>query len=266
MFSRTILTDKHTEKIATHQRLVRAARYTLLEHLPDKTKPRIPSSKQINHFEGKNGPDGLAGKHSTRDFPTEMLDPSDKRPHLITHLNYHLKSLRRASRKRDDVRMAFEMAWSQHLIVDGLTPAHHHDYFGQLREFDAREVEEINSILKRIIVPGDGFIDSFRRNWKKIGPKGIGTNHILFEAGIDSLVMPISSRRLAVELDPRDIKRAKQGKYNQLYLESVRKVAKLNMFERYEHSGWTNDLVDDVRNVLIPECVKMIALGWLSAL
>lgn len=266
MFSRTIFADSRTEKIATHQRLVRAARTTTLQYLPAKARLRLPSSKQINHFEGKNGPDGLAGKHSIGDFPTEMLDPTARRPEILDQINYHLKCLRRAYRRHDDIRVAFELAWSQHLIIDGLTPAHHHDYHGQNKEIDPRELEEINSILKRIFTPGATFTDAVKRNWKKIGPRGLATNHILFEAGIDFIVMPLPASRLALELNPADIKRAKQGKYDRLYMESVRKIATLNLFERYEHSGWTNDLVDDVRRVLLPECVKIISLGWLSVL
>ena len=266
MFSRTIFADKRTEKIATHQRLVRAARRTTLQYAPQKAKFHLPSSKQINHFEGKNGPDGLAGKHNIGDFPKEMLNPNEKRPELLGQIDYHLKTLRRAYRRRDSIRTAFELAWSEHLIVDGLTPAHHHNYHEQNKEVDPRELEEINSLLKRIFTPGDGFTDTFKRNWKKAGPRGFATNHILFEAGIDFIVMPLPASRLSVELDPRDVRRVKQGKFSQVYMDSVRKVAKLNLFERYEHSGWTNDLVDDVRNILLPECVKMISLGWLSAL
>jgi hypothetical protein len=264
MFSRTIFADKRTEKIATHQRLVRAARRIVPRYVSARTQ--LPSAKQIVHFEGKNGPDGLAGKHNIQDFPMEMLNPTHQRHELIEHLNHHLRALGRAHRHHDEVRVAFELAWSEHLIVDGLTPAHHHDYSDQVKQLDPRELDEINSILKRIFVRGAGLTDTIRKNWKKIGPRGVATNHILFEAGIDFITMPLSAKRLEVELSPSDLKRVRQGKFVQVYLESVRRIADLHMFERYEHGGWSTDLVDDVRNVLLPECVKCIALGWLSVL
>jgi hypothetical protein len=36
------------------------------------------------------------------------------------------------------------------------------------------------------------------------------------------------------------------------------------MFERYEQKGWTEDLARDVRGAMIPEMIKMTALGWLA--
>jgi hypothetical protein len=266
MFSRTIFADGQTEKAATHQRICRAARHEVTKYLP--AGKFLPSSKQIVHFEGHNGPDGLAGKHSTGDFPTEFIDPADPNPPLYDEILNRIHNLRRAAKQHNEVRMAFEMAWLEHVVVDGLTPAHHQPFKKQLKELDPRSEAEINSILKRILVPSKNPLDLVLKNLRKSGPRGIATHHILFEAGIDFIVMPTSPKKLAptIEISVRDLALAKSGKYPALYRQSVDHINQHQMFQRYETAGWTSDLVEDVRKVLLPEAVRMVILAWLAGL
>ena len=37
------------------------------------------------------------------------------------------------------------------------------------------------------------------------------------------------------------------------------------MFDRFREEGWTTDLALETRDVLIPEIVRTVALGWYSA-
>ena len=266
MYSRTIPLSKKTEKVATHQRLIRAARRATVPFLP--TNTTFPPAKQIIHFEGKNGPDGLASKHSVGDEPTEFINPKDPTDRkLLAEIKNRIYNLHIAIKKKNHIRANFEAAWLSHIIIDGLTPPHHQPFKEQLKEIDPREAAEIDSRLKRIFTSGgDNALDTFALNWKRLGPHGVGTNHMMFEAGVDLLVMPLSPRHLSrVEITTAELKRVKSGRFISLYSDAVKKINSLRMFERYEKSSWTTDLATDVRETLIPEIVRMITLAWLAA-
>ncbi len=264
MFSRTIFSDTKSEKIATHQRLIRIARHQTLPLLP--TGLDFPTAKQIIHFEGANGPDGLPGKHAVADEPYQFINPKKNDKLLFRHIKNHLRNAHTAAKRKDDTRLAFELAWLSHMVIDGLTPAHHQPFKEQLKALDPRAAEEANSLLKRIFMPGENLKDAFEKNWQRLGPRGLGTNHILFEAGIDFIVMPTRPKSYPNHITAADIKRAKSGHFLDLYWRSIQKIDKLQMFERYEASSWTTDLAADIREVLIPEAVRMVVLSWLAAI
>ncbi|MDR2064031.1 MAG: hypothetical protein LBQ02_04610 [Candidatus Nomurabacteria bacterium] len=264
MFSRTIFSDKKSEKIATHQRLVRAARRQLQDYLP--AGRDFPPAKEINHFEGKNGPDGLLSKRNKADEPHQFIDPKHPDGELLGYVRNHLHNLHEAWASGDRVKMAFEAAWGEHMIVDGLTPAHQQPFKEQLRELDPRELSEKNTVLKRIFMPGDNLKEYFIKNWKRLGPKGLGTNHMLFEAGIDFITMPLSPKKLMADLKAAEVAAAKRGDFDQLYMQSVQQIASRKMFERYLAEGWTTDLAEDVREKLLPEAVRMVTLGWIQGI
>ena len=265
MYSRTIPLSKRTEKVATHQRLIRASRRTITPYLP--TNITFPSAKQIIHFEGKNGPDGLASKHSVDDEPHDFYNPNDPSDYaLLTEIKNHVYNLHIAIKKKNHTRANFEAAWLSHIVIDGLTPAHHQPFKEQLKEIDPRDAHEINSRLKRIFYSSDSTIESLTNNWKRLGPRGIGTNHMMFEAGIEFIVMPMSPRQLAkVTITTDELKKVKSGHFLQIYIATAKKIDSLHMFERYEKSSWTTDLAADVREQLIPEVIRMVVLSWLAA-
>ena len=264
MFSRTILSDKRSEKIASHQRIIRICHHQVMRHLPPKN--HFPTARAIIHFEGKNGPDGLPSKHAIDDEPYQFINPEHNDGKLMKHIENHLHNAHVAYRRRNTVRLEFELSWLQHMVVDGLTPAHHQPFKDQLKAMDSRTQQQLNSLFKRIFVPGRNFRDIFQKNWRRLGPRGLGTNHILFEAGIDFLIMPLRPKTYDVEISKYDIEKAKTGHFKDIYLASVHDIARLKMFERYEAQGWTTSLATDTREILIPTCIRMVTLAWLAAI
>jgi hypothetical protein len=265
MFSRHIFPDKQTEKIATHQRLDRAARRQIVGHLPRDLS--FPTAREIIHFEGMNGPDGLASKKGKlEDEPYQFIQPDFVDDRLLVHVKHHLHNLHEAAKNNDRVRMSFEAAWMAHMVVDGLSPPHHEPFKQQLQDLDTRETDELVNRLSRIVTPSTNIKQFVVLNWKRLGPRGIGTNHIMFEMGVEFLTMPDSPKHMAVPLDKDDVKRAKAGEYIEMLRESIKYIDSYKMFKRYEKSGWTEDLARDVRDVMVPEMVKMVTLGWLAGI
>lgn len=265
MFSRTILADSKTEKIATHQRLVRAASKQVKAYLPKGAK--FPTAKQINYFEGKNGPDGLGTKKSKEeDIPCQFLLPENDDGRLVGHIRDHLHEVHEAYKKRDEIKLSFELAWLEHMIVDGLTPAHHYPFKEEVDKLSKRDRKEVDNLMKRLFLSGDGILNSIEVNWKHIGPKGVGSSHILYEAGIDFIAMSLRARQLIKPITAEDIKKAKNGQFVDLYYKSVYKIADMKMFDKYMKSGWTTELANSTREVLLPEAVKCITLGWIAGI
>ena len=78
MFSTTAIakgTKFSGRVMGTHQRLDQAARRSLGQILPH--SKYFPSSKEIVHFEGIRGPDGLKRKSPGIDEPSHMLTNKD---------------------------------------------------------------------------------------------------------------------------------------------------------------------------------------------
>jgi hypothetical protein len=249
MFSRTIPICKRTEKASSHQKLLRAARRVITPYLP--ADITFPSATKIIHFEGKNGPDGLLDKCSITDIPVDSVDikdPSDRA--LFDHIENHIHNLGVALRKKNTVRAEFEAAWLEHLVVDGLTPAHHHSF-----------------IALRGGTSSGSILGTLKLYWGNFGPgSGVGINHFTFEAGIESIVVSLSPSTLAkVEISAAELEKVKSGQFIELYETAIRKIDAYKMFQRYKRSSWNAKLALNVRKVLIPEAVRMVALAWLAA-
>jgi len=253
MFSRTIPINKKTEKVSSHQKLVRAARRAIVPYLPDGVG--FPSAAQIINFEGKNGPDGLLDKHGAFDMPEDFVDLNDPTDRvLFEQIKNHIHNLHVALKKDNAVRAEFEAAWLEHFVVDGLTPAHH-------RPLKVRP-QKTNTRGNRSNV-----LSAAKLYWKAFGPGGdVGMGHMAFEAGIEFIIMPMSPSKLAeVKITDDELEKIKSGKFIELYEKSIRKIDTYKMFQRYKESFWTNKLAFEVRKVLIPEAVRMVALAWLTA-
>ena len=67
MYSGTTLRTKSGRMMGVHQRIDRVARRHIEEFLPHNIN--FPSSRQILHFEGLNGPDGIKRKSPACDEP-----------------------------------------------------------------------------------------------------------------------------------------------------------------------------------------------------
>jgi len=75
MYAGTTLSNKSGHMMGVHQKIDRVARKHLQPLLADKAN--FPSYKQIVHFEGKNGPDGIKRKSPAIDEPWHFINPKD---------------------------------------------------------------------------------------------------------------------------------------------------------------------------------------------
>jgi len=177
-----------------------------------------------------------------------------------------MHNLHSAIVKKDTIRAAFEAAWGSHLVIDGLTPSHHQPYWEQVGLLSDKDRAKINSRLKRIFLSGESVPKILKNNWSLVGPKGIGTNHILFEAGIESLLLYTTPSRLATSLSSKDQKYLQKHSFWPYYLKSVREIASFDFFDRYQKKGWSTDLAEDVGTYLIPAAVKMTTAFWYASI
>lgn len=50
------------------------------------------------------------------------------------------------------------------------------------------------------------------------------------------------------------------------FYRSLEKIVVLDMYDRFLKSGWTTDLAQETRTILLPEIVRAITMGWLASL
>ena len=96
---------------------------------------QAPTTREILHFEGNNGPDGIKRKSPSVDEPWHYIDPANPNDRALAGMiNDHYVNLVQALRDANRVRAAFEAAWMAHAITDGLTPAHHYPLSDKIEE------------------------------------------------------------------------------------------------------------------------------------
>lgn len=262
MYSGTTFHTKSGRVMGTHQKIDRLARRIVRRSLPREVF--FPSIRDILHFEGANGPDGLKRKSPGQDEPWHFLDPEDvASTPLLGDIASHTANLAAALKNANHERAAFEAAWLAHAVTDGLTPAHHYPMEEKLEELRGEGLETRTSKKQKLLMPGKSRRHQLRNNWEFWGAKGVMTTHLGFELGVASastslrLDTPaISAERLA-ELHQRG--------YEALYLEAVQRIAALDMYHRFSRRGWTHRLARQTREELLPLIVEMVALAWLHA-
>ena len=138
--------------VGTHQKIDRIARRHLDELLEQPA--RFPSTKEILHFEGSRGPDGIKLKSPGKDEPWHFINPAkpDEGP-LLGNIQDHHYNLVVALKDRNMVRAGYEAAWLAHAVTDGLTPAHQDNYAEQLADMGNDHAER-KSVKQKIIVGG----------------------------------------------------------------------------------------------------------------
>lgn len=271
--------------VGTHQRLDQAARRSLSMVLPH--GKFFPSSKEIIHFEGMRGPDGLKRKSPGVDEPSHMLtqkefddfvdnssaddlSPAAASGHenldersVVTMILDHRWNLVKALRDQNHVRAAFEAAWMAHMITDGLTPAHHFPLSDVKDELmtDKEFMKVFGQPIKGIM-HGRNTLETMRNNWLYWGAGGHMSKHIAYEYGVLMITAPLTPRALQVKLSDEDLQNLDT---EEMFLAAYRKIRSLKMYDRFRNEGWTTDLAFDTRNILLPELVKCITLGWYSA-
>ncbi|MCA9301173.1 hypothetical protein H6801_00230 [Candidatus Nomurabacteria bacterium] len=262
MYSGTTLHGKSGNLIGAHQKFDRVAR-----RFVHKLRPEIdfPTTKQILHFEGNNGPDGIKRKSPGVDEPWHYWDPTDKNDtHLQKIITAHLEALTQQIIFKNPERVAFEAAWLAHAIVDGLTPAHHYPYEEKLLELRGEGLETRTSIKDKIVIKGDTKRQTLSNNWKMWGAKGLMLSHASFEWGVSTVAMPLLMKRAMP--NEAQIKHAKNVGFNTYLNEHALDILELNMYERFLRYGWTLKLSRQVKNVLCPKIVNSIAVAWIIAI
>ena len=264
MYAGTTIRDGSGRFIGVHQKIDRVARRNIEPILPDWCD--FPDIKNILHFEGKNGPDGVKRKSPAVDEPWHFINPDDPNDTaLLEMIDGHIGNLARALRTNNSERAAFEAAWMAHAITDGLTPAHHFPLEQAMTELRGGEgLETRTSILKKNLMKGDNGIELIKNNWKFWGAKGMMTTHVAFEAGVASVVA-YPRFKDAIPSDD-EILQVKNHGYREYYLDQVHAVASMKMYDNFSKSGWTTDLAWQTNHELMPIIIKSVMLGWLASI
>ncbi len=281
--------------VGTHQRLDQAARKALAHHLP--RGKYFPASKEIVHFEGIRGPDGLKRKSPGVDEPSHMLTPEpavnpsdptdiietanaaecleDSSPanapgheHLdqrsvLTLIQDHHWNLVRALKQKNDVRAAFEAAWMAHMLTDGLTPAHHYP-LSQVQDELMTDKEMMRVFGQPIkgVMHGRSMLETIRNNWLYWGAGGHMSKHIAYEYGVAMIAATLPPKSFIPDIKPSDLE---DTNIEHIFDKSLELVKSLKMYDRFCQDGWTTDLALQTKEILLPEIVKAITLGWYSA-
>lgn len=264
MYSGTTLTPYSGKILGAHQKLDRVARKRLRDLLGAYDHV-FPSTRAILKFEGKNGPDGIKRKSPAQDEPWHYLDPFNTKDTTLEKLiGDHHKSLISALKAKEATKAAFEAAWLAHALVDGLTPAHHFPYEAELKKLrSGKGLESRDTIMRKLIMPGESPTKQVANNWKMWGPKGLMSTHGSFELGVSMAIAPLRFTKAApdeatfIELDEKGL--------IPIFRRSVRDIAGLDLYTEYYKTGWTPHLAQLVRAELAPTIIKMVCIAWYDA-
>ncbi len=226
----------------------------------------FPSQRHILHFEGHNGPDATKLKNKKNvEQPWHFIDPSNETDvalHVL--IQNHYDSLVTALKARDEVRSAFEAAWLAHALVDGLTPAHHYPYEKELELLRGDDRHSRKGLVGRAYVKGDTPRDSLRRSYQLIGPKGLLTNHAMFEGGAYTIIRPM--KLTSAIPAPEDLRSVREQGIVPIFTRYALEVCAYDMYHRYAEKGWSPKLMLDIRHQLAPQMVRIVTLAWYGAL
>ena len=262
MYSGTTFRHKSGNIVGVHQRIDRVAKRHLAKKLPHGTF--FPTTKDILHFEGKNGPDGIKTKSPGVDEPWHFISPdADASDPLVTYITDHLYNLSRALAKRDEVRASFEAAWLAHAVTDGLTPAHHYPLADKVEELWGKPYNERISTKDKIVIKGDNARDTLTKNWEYWGVKGVFTAHYMYEMGVSTAIA--TARFKDIGLTDADYERIEREGYVPYFLESVKAIDAMNTYQEFMQTGWTTYLAQVTRTELVPLIMKNVCLAWYAA-
>jgi hypothetical protein len=243
MYAGFITTKRVVRRLGIHQRFDAVAYKMIAPYL---RKGTFPSLKQVIHFEGINGPDGVKVKSLGTQDPSHMYDPVKDEGVLPELIQGHYDSLVKELREKDMVRASYDAAWMAHYIVDGLTPAHHYPY-------DEKKAELFGE---------DSEIGTLAKHWRWLGGKGVLSTHLNFEIGVAStlLLMPIRAK-----LDQSVLAEARKLGPVAFFKREARSVAGLDLYHRFYREGWTGELARVVRGQVAPHATNVVGIVWLLA-
>lgn len=249
--------------MGVHQKIDRVARRRIAPHVPSGLA--FPSTKEILHFEGLNGPDGIKRKSPAKDEPWHYIDPT--RPNdtaLLDMIDEHIRNLTHALDTGNITRAAFEAAWMAHAITDGLTPPHHYPLAQKLEQLRGSSIETRTSAKEKIILPGQTRWEQLANNWEVWGAKGVMTSHFGFELGVAMTVAGANLKRH--QFGAVDKLALEAHGFRPLYRALVDQVFAMHMYTTYQKYGWTTALANQTKQELIPLIIKAVCLGWYSAI
>lgn len=261
MYAGFITPKKASRHLGIHQRFDVAAYRMIQTYLPPRSFPDI---QEILKFEGYNGPDGLKSKAGLKyktvhdHSPSHLYDPAGDTGEVPEHIAHHYRGLVDSLIRNDRVRSSFEAAWLAHYVCDGLTPAHHFPLEEKITEAVERAEDDIQT--------GDvsKLRASVRKHWTIWGPKGHLSTHIVnFEIGIALALLFFPIR---TEFSESELARARHLGPVDYFKTEARKVAALDLYDRFYASGWTNDIASIVKNTLAPVTARAIGTIWLLAI
>ena len=246
--------------MGVHQRIDRLAKRELKKMIAH--GQFFPTTHDILHFEGLNGPDGIKRKSPGQDEPWHYVDPTDSTDNKLREMiKDHMHNLTQALRDDNQQRAAFEAAWLAHAITDGLTPAHHYPLEEKLEELrNGQGLETRNTTTKKILMPGKNRRHQFLNNWEFWGAKGVMTTHFMFEWGIATSLA--AGRMPNTTPSGNDIVRIKKEGFMLLFDESLHRIVQLEMYEEFARAGWTRRLVRETKTHLLPEIIRTVTLAW----
>lgn len=264
MYSGSTLTNVSGSILGFHQKVDRSSR-RMIKRLNPKGSSYFPNIKLILHFEGKNGPDGIKSKSTGKNEPWHFFDPYDPSDNTLVELiDQHYKVLVNEIVKGNKERAAFEASWLSHAIIDGLTPAHHYPFEEELEKLRGESKETRDSVMKKIIIPGENYRDMAHKNWKMWGSKGLFTTHALFEWG---------AAMVAVTLPPKvalpskyDLKKAEQIGLGEYFKKMAVEIADFKLYEQFYKKGWNHKLAKQIKKELVPRMAKTVTISWYMAL
>jgi len=262
MYAGTTISYGSGRVVGVHQKIDRIARRKIKPYIHDKLW--LPNINDILYFEGKNGPDSIKWKSPSVDEPWHFIDPSnpeDKK--IFIDIDNHLYNLSIALKKEDVVKASFDAAWLAHVIVDGLTPAHHYPMGEKIKELWGKEHDTRSSIKEKGIIKGENGRDTISKNWQYWGAGGVLTKHFNFEMNVAAAISTDKFKNF--KLKKSDLEDLKRRGFNSIYLDSINKIYSLKMYDSAIQSGWTRILTIQTRKYLIPEMIKMVCLAWYQA-
>lgn len=262
MYSGTTFNKQSGGFIGVHQKIDRVSRRNL-STLPG-VGAGFPTIKEILHFEGNNGPDGIKRKSPSVDEPWHYIDPSKPDDTALTGMILdHYANLVAALKTGNTARAAFESAWMAHAITDGLTPAHHYPLSDKIEELWGKPKEQRLSVKDKNIIKGNGRRDTVSKNWQYWGAKGVFVTHILFELGVATSIKTTRFPRSAPNNEW--LQDADMIGLEGVFTRAVQTVYQLNMYQEFWKKGWTTKLARQTRELLIPEICRVITYAWYSA-
>lgn len=262
MYSGTTFRNKSGHVIGAHQKIDRVARRQLKPVMP--ATVNFPTIRQVLHFEGNNGPDGIKRKSPGKDELWHFIDPLDpSKGQLLDIIDDHLHNLTEALVDDNQERAAFEAAWLAHAIVDGLTPAHHYPLEEKLELLRGEAMDTRVGVKQKLMVSGKTRRESLKNNWQLWGSKGVMTTHFLFELGVATTIAGL--KMSYAKPTPEQLVRIEAIGLRDVFLDSLAKVHHLKMYEQFHKTGWTRQLATVTRRQLAPTIVRTVTLSWYLA-